>query len=143
MGITFGQDCRGQPFAGEATISLGVIFLACALHSRREQAKWDVAPISTFRDVLYPSQHGIGKSVADVVTRSHRPATNIDYWLPKLARNRARDKKTDRALRAAGWRVRIVWECEILSNAALQKLADKICTEITNPARRPSPEAYG
>lgn len=38
------------------------------------------------------------------------PATNADYWIPKLARNVERDRDTDRTLRSAGWRVVRVWE---------------------------------
>ena len=38
------------------------------------------------------------------------PATNAGYWIPKLARNVERDRATNRALRAAGWRVVRVWE---------------------------------
>src|SRR5262249_36848425 len=30
--------------------------------------------------------------------RSHRPASNLGYWLPKLRRNVSRDRKSDRAL---------------------------------------------
>ncbi|WP_449407124.1 very short patch repair endonuclease [Microbacterium maritypicum] len=38
------------------------------------------------------------------------PATNQDYWLPKLARNRERDIAVNTALRAAGWTVLRFWE---------------------------------
>lgn len=40
------------------------------------------------------------------------PATNPDYWQPKLARNVERDRETDRLLRAAGWLSIRVWEHE-------------------------------
>jgi DNA mismatch endonuclease (patch repair protein) len=42
----------------------------------------------------------------------HVPASRKEYWLPKLKRNTARDRKSARALRALGWNVLIVWECE-------------------------------
>lgn len=49
------------------------------------------------------------------------PASNTDYWLPKLKRNRERDIRNVRALRASGWRVVTVWECEIDRRASLLK----------------------
>ena len=39
-----------------------------------------------------------------------RPASSRAYWDAKLARNRARDRRAARALRAAGWRVLRFWE---------------------------------
>ena len=41
------------------------------------------------------------------------PKTRTDYWVPKLARNVERDAQVRRKLRALGWRVLIVWECEL------------------------------
>lgn len=38
------------------------------------------------------------------------PNSNRDYWTPKIDRNRARDERTDEALRSAGWAVVRVWE---------------------------------
>jgi len=35
------------------------------------------------------------------------------YWHAKLARNRARDQRNERRLRALGWHVRTVWECRL------------------------------
>ena len=42
----------------------------------------------------------------------HLPKRNLDYWLPKLDANRARDERVTAALRSAGWRVVRVWEHE-------------------------------
>ncbi|MEO5670210.1 MAG: very short patch repair endonuclease [Ramlibacter sp.] len=53
-------------------------------------------------------QHGCKKAMP--------PASRIDFWLPKLAANRARDKAVARQLRRAGWTVRTVWECELQQN---------------------------
>jgi DNA mismatch endonuclease (patch repair protein) len=41
------------------------------------------------------------------------PATRRDYWLPKLEQNRVRDVRKIDELRALGWRVEVVWECEL------------------------------
>ncbi len=41
-----------------------------------------------------------------------QPKSNLDYWLPKLARNKARDTAHIAALTALGWDIAIVWECE-------------------------------
>ncbi len=50
------------------------------------------------------------------------PKSNTDYWLPKLARNRARDAENVAALLAEGWRVLTIWECQIRDEAALKQL---------------------
>ena len=38
---------------------------------------------------------------------------NADYWSAKISRNIERDKATRTALKRLGWRVLIVWECEV------------------------------
>ena len=48
------------------------------------------------------------------------PASNAEYWAPKLKNNRARDASSALALRSAGWQVLVVWECETALEAALQ-----------------------
>lgn len=47
-----------------------------------------------------------------------RPASNREYWDPKVARNRERDAETDALLKAAGWTVVRVWEHESPQRAA-------------------------
>ena len=41
------------------------------------------------------------------------PSSNVDYWVPKIEANRARDKRKEQALSDLGWRVYTVWECEL------------------------------
>lgn len=40
------------------------------------------------------------------------PARNREFWAAKLAGNRERDARKIRALRARGFRVAVVWQCE-------------------------------
>ena len=44
---------------------------------------------------------------------SRLPKTRLDFWLPKLEGNRQRDEANLERLRAMGWRVLLVWECEL------------------------------
>lgn len=41
------------------------------------------------------------------------PKSNREYWVPKLTRNRERDKSNERKLRKLGWSVHCLWECHI------------------------------
>ena len=43
--------------------------------------------------------------------RATTPATRRAFWAEKFEQNKARDRRNNRALRRAGWRVLIVWEC--------------------------------
>ena len=40
------------------------------------------------------------------------PASRLDYWNAKFARNVARDRRNLRKLRRLGWSVLVVWECQ-------------------------------
>ena len=45
--------------------------------------------------------------------RGRRPTTNEAFWRAKIERNRLRDRRTKRGLRALGWRVATLWECRL------------------------------
>ena len=49
---------------------------------------------------------------------ARQPKSRLDYWLPKLERNRARDLESTAALRAIGWTVLVIWECQVPDDAA-------------------------
>lgn len=50
---------------------------------------------------------------AHTCSLSTLPATRRDFWRSKLLANAARDRKTSEALRLAGWRVLVIWECAL------------------------------
>ena len=44
------------------------------------------------------------------------PSSRVDYWTNKLADNVARDQFLSAALEGLGWRVFVIWECELQCN---------------------------
>jgi len=66
------------------------------------------------------------------------PATRTDFWLEKIGKNVARDRRDLGLLDQQGWRVLVVWECALrgkmkLTDAALNaRLEEWICAEGTN-----------
>jgi len=41
------------------------------------------------------------------------PTSNVDYWRKKIDRNRRRDRRVRDALRKAGFRTAVIWECKL------------------------------
>lgn len=41
------------------------------------------------------------------------PKSRKAFWVPKLAENKARDRRNIRKLRQMDWRVLVVWECQL------------------------------
>lgn len=44
------------------------------------------------------------------------PSSNEQYWVPKITGNLERDLKNHQLLKEQGWKVIIVWECELKKN---------------------------
>lgn len=67
---------------------------------------------------------------------ARQPKTNPDYWRQKIERNRTRDNTAQEALKAAGWDVLTIWECEvrdpILANRIRRFLGDNIDSHKTD-----------
>lgn len=57
------------------------------------------------------------------------PSSNQDYWRPKILRNVERDQKNVEELKALGWNVITVWECE-LKRAAREENLNLLVTKI-------------
>lgn len=84
-------------------------------------------------DVVLPGRklavfvHGCFWHGHDCARGARVPKANRDYWLAKVARNKARDQQAQSALREGGWRVEIVWECELKDKERLtQRLAERL-----------------
>ncbi|HEX7883556.1 MAG TPA: very short patch repair endonuclease [Afipia sp.] len=98
------------------------------LHAAGYRYRLHVADLPGKPDLVFPAKrkvifvHGCwwhGHSCA----RGARPAkTNASYWSEKIARNRDRDVRNLATLRASGWKVHVVWECQIKKPGLLARL---------------------
>ena len=57
------------------------------------------------------------------------PSSNTEYWIPKINRNVERDKKNYNKLIDMGWKVLIIWECELKKNVREDRL-ERLIKEI-------------
>lgn len=62
-----------------------------------------------------------------------KPASRAHFWQQKFRRNVERDHRTQAELRAAGWRVFVVWECGIRHQP--DRLLDELAEAIADPGR--------
>jgi DNA mismatch endonuclease (patch repair protein) len=58
------------------------------------------------------------------------PETRKEFWDNKISDNIARDKKDTNALKESGWKVIIIWQCEIKSQSLRQQRLELLITEI-------------
>jgi len=49
------------------------------------------------------------------------PKINRSYWIGKIARNVVRDRKVASELQSRGWKIMIVWECELRDEAKVKR----------------------
>lgn len=61
--------------------------------------------------------------------RAFIPKSNQEYWIPKLLRNKQNDMDHRKALEQLGWKVIIIWECE-LKKAVVHSRLEKLIEEI-------------
>lgn len=57
------------------------------------------------------------------------PKSKLDYWEPKISKNIQNDKRNIRILKEMGWKVIVIWECQLKKlkiEKSLQNLHKKI-----------------
>lgn len=50
------------------------------------------------------------------------PSSNEEYWHQKISRNIERDAENQRLLTEQGWRVLVIWECQLKKKVAAENL---------------------
>jgi DNA mismatch endonuclease (patch repair protein) len=58
-------------------------------------------------------------------SRAKLPQTRAEWWLSKLSRNRQRDAEIQEQLQEQGWKVLVVWQCQLRDSRALNALLRK------------------
>lgn len=103
---------------GEISVRPDIVFTRCRLAIFVDGCFWHCCP-----------QHG------------NIPDRNQSYWVPKLERNRARDRSGTEALEAGGWTVVRAWEHEPAAEVAarvlelLQAGNEAACATRKHPSR--------
>ncbi|WEV64951.1 very short patch repair endonuclease [Bifidobacterium sp. ESL0732] len=70
-------------------------------------------------DIVLPKWHtivfvnGCFWHMHEGCTKFSMPKSNVEFWTAKLVRNHDRDIRQRAELEAAGWKVLVVWECEL------------------------------
>jgi DNA mismatch endonuclease (patch repair protein) len=90
-----------------------------ALHALGLRYRLNVEGLPGRPDLVFP-KYGCVLFVHGCFWHGHRcrhgrvvPRRNAAFWLKKIATNRDRDSTKRQMLRALGWRVLTVWECQI------------------------------
>ncbi|MBQ9069524.1 MAG: DNA mismatch endonuclease Vsr [Eggerthellaceae bacterium] len=69
------------------------------------------------------------------------PKSTREYWTFKFERNVERDKQNMAALRRAGWRIHIIWECQLKKDrieSTFARLLPKLAGELDKELHLPS-----
>ena len=78
------------------------------LHSRALPGRPDIV-LARYNAAIFV--HGCFWHRHPGCTSAYEPKSRVDFWTRKFEENVERDKRQIRALRDAGWRIGIVWEC--------------------------------
>lgn len=92
------------------------------LHDSRLSGKPDIV-LKRYESVVFV--HGCFWHQHENCLKASMPSSNSKFWKSKLFSNVERDTRNKRALRRDGWKVYVVWECN-LTDAKLGGLAKKI-----------------
>lgn len=58
------------------------------------------------------------------------PKSNLEYWIPKLERNKKRDELNINLLQSNGWHVIVIWECELKTASDRKARMEQLVKEL-------------
>ena len=113
MALVRGRNTKPELFVRCLLHRLGYRF---RLHRRDLPGKPDIV-LPRFQSLIFV--HGCFWHGHDCRRGARLPMQNAVYWRCKISRNVARDAQQIITLERAGWRVAMVWECELRDVEAL------------------------
>ena len=110
-----GQDTKPEKIVRSLLHSMGYRF---RLQRKDLPGKPDIV-LPKYQTVIFV--HGCYWHRHDCPNGQRIPKSRLDFWLPKLERNRERDIKNHALLRVQGWNVLVIWECQLKNINTLQQ----------------------
>ena len=96
------------------------------LHSKNLPGKPDIV-LRKYKTVIFV--HGCFWHRHVGCKFAYTPKTRVDFWSKKFERNIQRHNKVEQKLKDLGWKVFVIWECEIKDH---DKIADRIKNIFSN-----------
>ena len=98
-------------------------------------------------DIVFPGRrtvvfiHGCFWHGHEGCSNFRTPKTRTEWWTEKLERNKARDDQVTSELKTRGWRVLVIWECEVDDPARLAALVERVKSQDVKRGYLPQPTA--
>ena len=109
------KDTRPERLVRSLLHSLGYRF---RLNRRDVPGRPDIV-LPKYRTAIYV--HGCFWHRHGGCSLAYTPKTNLEFWSKKFTRNEERDAEVATALKEAGWKQVVIWECETRDEAALAR----------------------
>ena len=58
------------------------------------------------------------------------PQTNYEFWKNKMETNIKRDRKNQKDLKKLGWKILVIWQCQIKNRELFEKTMKRTITKI-------------
>lgn len=116
MGRIRGKDTSPELAVRSTLHSMGYRF---RLHRKDLPGKPDIV-LPKYQAVVFV--HGCFWHGHDCRKGKSVPGTNIVFWKTKITKNVARDRQNTAKLEGMGWRVLVVWECEVFNGDVLREM---------------------
>jgi DNA mismatch endonuclease (patch repair protein) len=106
-----------------------------ALHAMGLRYRIHVSKLPGRPDVVFPSRR-VAVFVNGCFWHGHRcpaghvPKSNSTFWRTKVETNRSRDARNILKLRNSGWKVIVVWECQVRSALGLTGEAARVASAV-------------
>lgn len=129
MGRIRGKNTKPEILLRKYLFSMGFRF---RVHARGLPGHPDIV-LPKFRTVIFV--HGCFWHQHPGCKYAGLPKTRVDFWMAKFERNRERDMRKVAELESLGWKVLVMWECEMRQDMSA---ADRLVAEMTGCYPRPA-----
>ena len=103
------------------------------IHDRRLPGRPDVV-LSRWRTAVFV--HGCFWHRHAACRFAYTPKTRLEFWTAKFGSNTQRDKRNQRELADAGWRVVVIWECELADLPRLGRRVRRLFPSATGTGKK-------
>jgi DNA mismatch endonuclease (patch repair protein) len=108
------RDTTPEKLVRSAAHRLGYRF---RLHAKNLPGKPDLVFVARRKVVFVHGCFWHGHRCA----KGRAPKSNQAFWNEKIRANRKRDRRNNALLRAAGWNVLVLWQCELKEDCELSR----------------------